>query len=97
MAITINNYYGDSAETIELLTTIKTQNLQIMATQAEHAQELRNIKEQNDKARAEVLAKIADLETAIVNAGNTTPEVDAALASLKESVQIDDDIVPDVP
>ena len=66
-----------------------------MATQAEHAAELRALKEQNDKARAEVLAKIAALEEAINNAGNTTPEVDQALADLKASVQTDDDIVPD--
>lgn len=64
----------------------------IMANQAEHAAELRALKEQNDKARAEVLAKIAALELAI---GQTTPEVDAALANLKASVQTDDDIVPD--
>lgn len=63
--------------------------------QQELAQELANLKTQNDKARAEVLAKIAALEQAIANAGNTTPEVDAALAELKASVQTDDDIVAD--
>lgn len=63
-----------------------------MATQEDHAAELRSLKEQNDKARAEVLAKIAALELAI---GQTTPEVDAALADLKASVQTDDDIVLD--
>lgn len=67
----------------------------IMANQQQHAAELRALKEQNDKARAEVLAKIADLEAAIIAAGNTTPEVDTALADLKASVQTDDDIVPD--
>ncbi len=69
----------------------------IMATQAELAQELRDLKDQNDKARAEVLQKIADLEQAVTNAGNTTPEVDTAFQALKESVQTDDDIVPDAP
>lgn len=64
-------------------------------TQAELAAELAAVKVQNDKARAEVLAKIQALEDAIANAGNTTPEVDAALADLKASVQTDDDIVPD--
>lgn len=68
-----------------------------MATQAELAQELRDLKLQNDKARAEVLAKIQALEDALAAAGNTTPEVDAALADLKASVQTDDDIVPDQP
>lgn len=66
-----------------------------MATQAEHAAELRAIKEQNDKARAEVVAKIQRLEDAIANGGTTTPEVDQALAELKASVQTDDDLNPD--
>lgn len=67
----------------------------IMATQAELAQQLRDLTAQNEKARVEILAKIAALEQAIIDAGNTTPEVDAALADLKASVQTDDDIVPD--
>jgi len=66
-------------------------------TQEQLAAELKVIKEQNDKARAEVLAKIAALEAAIAAAGNTTEAVDIALAELKASVQTDDDIVADVP
>lgn len=69
----------------------------IMATQAQHAQELRDVIAQNEKARLEILKKIADLEQAIIDGGGTTPEVDAALAELKASVQTDDDIVPDAP
>jgi hypothetical protein len=69
----------------------------IMATQAELAQQLRDITAQNEKSRTEILAKIADLETALANAGNTSPEVDEAVAALKASVQTDDDIVPDAP
>lgn len=68
----------------------------IMATQQELAQELTNLKTQEDKAHAELLQKISDLEAAIVAAGNSTPEVDAALVALKASVQSVDDIVPDV-
>lgn len=85
----------DDAETKNLLKLLNSKLDTIMATQAELAQELRDLKAQNDKARAEILQKIADLEAAIVAAGNTTPEVDAALADLKASVQTDDDIVPD--
>lgn len=66
-----------------------------MSTQAELAAELRAVVEQNEKAHAEVVAKIADLEAALANAGNTTPEVDEALAALKASVQKDDDLNPD--
>jgi seryl-tRNA synthetase len=80
---------------LQVLLIIKSNS--IMASQAQLAQELRDVKAQNDKAREEILAKIAALEEAIVNAGNTTEEVDTALAELKASVQTDDDIVPDAP
>lgn len=66
-----------------------------MATQAELAQSLRDVTAQNEKARAEILQKIADLEAALAAAGGTTAEVDEAVAALKASVQVDDDIVPD--
>lgn len=68
----------------------------IMASNAELAQQLRDLKDQNEKARAEILAKIKALEDALAN-GDTTPEVDAALADLKASIQQDDDMHPDVP
>lgn len=72
--------------------------LNIMSkSQSEVAQELRDIKAQNEKSRTEILAKIAALEQAIIDAGNSTEEVDTALADLKASVQTDDDIVPDAP
>lgn len=76
---------------------IKSKTDTIMATQQELAQQLRDITEQNEKATVEILAKIAALEDALANAGNTSPEVDEALAALKASVQKDDDIVPDAP
>jgi seryl-tRNA synthetase len=69
----------------------------IMASQAQLAQDLRDLKAQNDKSRAEILAKIQALEDALAAAGGTTEEVDTALADLKASVQTDDDIVPDAP
>jgi seryl-tRNA synthetase len=71
--------------------TLKT----IMATQAELAQQLRDITAQNEKARVEILGKISELETALENAGSTSPEVDEALDALKASVQTDDDLNPD--
>lgn len=85
--------------TINLLLTIHIHLKQetFMATQAELAQQLRDITAQNEKSRTEILAKIADLETALANAGSTTPEVDEAVAALKASVQTDDDIVADAP
>jgi len=67
----------------------------IIMNMQELAQGLTDLKTQTDKARAEVVQKIADLEAAIANAGNTTPEVDAAIEALKASVQATDDVVPD--
>ena len=63
--------------------------------QTELAQALSEVKTQADKAKAEIVGKISDLETAIANAGSTTPEVDAALEALKGTVQGIDDVVPD--
>lgn len=68
-----------------------------MATQAEHAQALRDMTAQNEKARAEQLKRFADLEEALANAGSTTPEVDEAMVALKASIQADDDVVADEP
>lgn len=67
----------------------------IIMTQSELAAELKSAKDQNEKARAEILAKFTALEEAVANAGNTTPEVDTALAELKASIQTDDDLNPD--
>lgn len=68
-----------------------------MATQAQLAQELRDIKAQNEKARAEQLAAMKKLQDALDAAGGTTPEVDEALAELKASIQADDDMNEDTP
>lgn len=69
--------------------------IKIIMDQTQLAADLSALKDQTEKAKGEVLAKIATLESAIAAAGNTTPEVDAALAALKSSVQGVDDIVPD--
>jgi hypothetical protein len=66
-----------------------------MATQADHAAQLRAVTAQNEKARQEILAQIAALEAALESAGGTTAEVDEALTALKASVQADDDQNPD--
>lgn len=69
----------------------------IMATNAEFAQALVDLKAQLVKAAAEIVAKIAALEDAIANSGNSTPEMDAALADAKAAAQALDDINPDAP
>lgn len=69
----------------------------IMENQTELANQLRGLKDQADKARAEIVAKIAALEAAMANGGPVTAEVQAAFDDLKASVQTVDDIVPDAP
>lgn len=89
--ITVNyHFYGSDPSLINRLESI-------MTTQAQLAAQLTALAAQADKAKAEILAKFADLQAAIDAAGNTTPEVDAALAALATSIQATDDLVPDAP
>lgn len=76
-----------------IFSQLKTINM----NQQELAQQLTELAAQTAKAKDEVLAQVADLENKIVAAGNLTPEVEAALAAVKESVQGIDDINPDAP
>lgn len=72
----------------------------IMASQEQLAQDLIQVKEAVAKVGTEtstLVQKVADLEAAISNGGETTPEVDAALQALKDQVQVVDELVADVP
>lgn len=85
------------AEGLECVLTLLEK---LMATQAELAKALNDIGAQVAKIGTEsttTLQKVKDLEAALAAAGNTTPEVDAALAALKAQVQVVDDMVADVP
>lgn len=93
-----HSHYSERGLLIYILETnllIIEQNKAIIMTQAEELALLQAMKVQNEKAKAEILSKISALETAVANAGNTSPEVDSALADLKTSIQGTDDIVPD--
>ena len=70
---------------------------QIIMEQSELAAQLTALQTQTEKAKAEILAKIADLEGALDAADDVTPEVQAAFDALKASVQGVDDIVADAP
>lgn len=59
-------------------------------TQKELAEALQKVNEQLQKA-------IKEIVTAVQNAGNTTPEVDAALQALQNAAQALDDLNPDAP
>lgn len=55
---------------------------------------IKDTKTQLEKAKAEILKKIDDLETA---PGTLTPEQEAAITELKTAAQVLDDVVPDAP
>ncbi len=61
-----------------------------MSTQAELAASLNAVSDQLTKATAEIVAAIAA-------AGNSTPDVDAAVAKLAGISQALDDLNPDAP
>lgn len=94
MRIDLHVWFHDDPATHLILTKLE----KMMATQAELAASLAAVSAQVSKIGTEssaTLQKVADLEAALAAAGNTTPEVDAALAALKAQVQVVDDLVPD--
>ena|SRR5438876_8251875 len=101
MNIHLHLHLGDElvAALVEKLAhPIITQLEKIMQSQAQLAADLATVKDQVVKIGTEtrtLLDKIDTLTAAVVNAGNTTPEVDTALADLKAQAQIVDDLVPD--
>src|ERR1044071_9396933 len=70
---------------------------QIMATQQELATKLNSIGDELDKAFKEITDAVQALKDALANAGNSTPEVDAAVARLDTAAQALDNINPDAP
>lgn len=69
-----------------------------MSTQQELATQLNEITAQVSKIGTETTAlvqKVADLEAALANQSNVTPELQAAFDALKAQVTVVDDLVPD--
>ena len=66
-----------------------------MASQSEIAAQLTALSTQLDKALAEIQAEIQKLTDAVAAAGASSPEVDAALQTLKDKVQALDDLNAD--
>lgn len=82
---------------INHLLTIQNQLRRIMGTQTEVAEQITALKAQIEKVSTEVQGKLQELETAINDQGDASPEVEAALAGLKTAVQGVDDLIPDAP
>ena len=67
-----------------------------MATQAELQASLEALGTQLDKVSAELNTEIQNLTDAVAAAGNTTPEIDAALQKIQQVVDALDALNPDV-
>ena len=75
-------------------TIIKKLN-QIIMEQKDFALQLTALKDQAEKAKAEILAKVQSLEDALDAADDVAPEVQAAFDELKASIQGIDDLNAD--
>ena len=84
----------------------RTEN-RIMASQAELAQQLREVLAQQKKTSGEISAvqasvdtlkqKITDLEAVIATGGEASAELTQAVADVKAQAQVVDDQIPDLP
>lgn len=70
---------------------------QITMNHAETAAALTAVGDRLTEASTEIVARLQDLQAAITEAGNTTPEVDAALARVQTLAAALADIVPNDP
>lgn len=76
------------------------QNQTLIMNQQELASALEAVSAQVAKIGTEssaTLQKVTDLEAAIQNAGQVSPEVQTAFDALKAQVQVVDDLIPDAP
>lgn len=94
------HHHADQA----LLDALHRLEQKLMTTQAELAAQLQALAAQAEKSRGEVVAavgalnsRVAELEQALANAGQVSPEVEAAFAAVKNAVQAVDDLNPDAP
>jgi hypothetical protein len=80
------DHYHHIPQPPEIPASIQERLDYIMTTHAELAQQIADLTAQNEKARAEVLAKIADMQAALDAAGAVDPAVLAAFDALRASV-----------
>ncbi len=82
------HFHGDSKKTNKLLK-------QILMNQTELKEKLEALTSQAQKSNAEIQAKLQELADAIATQGNTSPDVDAALANLTAVVKANDELIAD--
>ncbi len=81
---------------LAIVQDIQKKEVNIQMKVSEIASTLTAVSDQLSKAKGEILAKIAALETSLSNV-DLPPDATAALDGLKTQAQALDDIVPDAP
>ena len=92
--------HNDFGSLLESFLSIHQKLDKIMSTQTELAAQVQAISAQVSKIGEEskvTLQKVIDLETALANQDNVSPELQAAVDALKKQVQVVDDLVADAP
>lgn len=92
--------YRKSQKDQDLLFKIYTNQLLIMATQAELAEQLNSVTTQIQKIGTEVtttLQKVQELEDALGNEGEVSPALQTAFDNLKAQVTTVDNLIADAP
>lgn len=98
--IHVHNYNHSDKETREALESIHQKLNTIMATQAELAAQLNEVTTQVGKIKTETqatLTKVSELEAALANQDNVSPELQTAFDNLKAQVIAVDELIPDAP
>jgi hypothetical protein len=86
------------AKLVEIADLVKLNQRIIMTSLAQHAADLQAVIATIEKIgteTTELLKLVATLQAEVANAGNTTPEIDAAMAALTEQSKKVDDLIPD--
>jgi DNA repair exonuclease SbcCD ATPase subunit len=94
MGILTNWLLAEVHEKLDFI--IQTQTEEVIRM-SELGDALNAVSAQLDKAKTEIVTKIADLEAALATAGQIPADAQAVIDSLKAQAQALDDIVPDVP
>lgn len=92
--------HNDLGPFLESFLSIHQKLDKIMSTQTELAAQVQAIGTQVAKIGEEskiTLQKVTDLEFALANQDNVSPELQAAVDALKQQVQVVDDLVADAP
>jgi hypothetical protein len=100
MNIRVDVYLHLDSDLRQAMNSLVTKVDTIMLTQTQLAATLTTLGGEIKKIGVEtttLLEKVTALTEAVANAGNTSPEVDAALADVQAQAQVVDDLVPDVP